>query len=217
LVHLESELLLLQDVMKDRLYPNALTSAKNVLRDDPGNRFALNAAADASVGLRDFDACKRYGRELLTRYPEFVPGVVTQGRVAVALGDYRSAESFFRAGLEKNPGEPVLVYSLALTLIAEKRSGEAQPLIVKALEVPGTDPSFRVLLSLCRAIAGDAAQAKSELSQAIANGYKDEQTLRQEPLLAPLRKIAGFDGCLAPLTAPRAETAGKAETPKKGS
>jgi arylsulfatase A-like enzyme len=197
MVHLESELLLLQDVMTQGRYREALVSAANVLRDDPGNRLALNSAADASAGLRDLDAAKRYGRELLSRYPEFVPGVVTQGRIEVARNDYKSAEAIFRAGLEKNPGEPILVYSLALALIAEKRAGEAQPLVEKALQASRPDPAFRVLFALCRATAGDAGGAKAALEQALADGYTNIATLRTEPLLAPLRKIPGFEEALA--------------------
>jgi arylsulfatase A-like enzyme len=198
MAHLESELLLLQDVMTQGRYREALISARNILHADPGNRLALSSAADASAELRDLDGAKRYGRELLTRYPEFVPGIVTQGRIEVARRDYKSAEAIFRAGLENNPGEPVLVYSLALALIAEKRAGEARPLVDKALEAPRPDPAFLVLSAACRAIAGDGAGAKTALEQAIAAGYKDVATLRTEPLLAPLRKIPGFEEALTP-------------------
>jgi len=196
--HLESELLLLQDLMTQGRYREALISTANILRADPGNRLALSSAADASAALRDFGASEQYGRDLLARYPEFVPGVVTQGRVKVAQNDYKAAEAIFGAGLEKSPDEPVLVYSLALTLIAEKRAAEAQPLIEKALTRESADPSFRVLLALCRAIAGDTAAAKTELTRAIASGYKGIDVLRGEPLLAPLRKIPGFEDAVAP-------------------
>jgi tetratricopeptide (TPR) repeat protein len=196
MAHLESELLLLQDDMLGARYREALVSAGNVLRDDPGNRLALNAAADASAELRDLEGAKRYSRELLARYPEFVPGVVTQGRIEVAEKNYKSAEAIFRSGLEKNPGAPVLVYSLALALIAQKRPIEALPLVEKALEAPRPEPSFRVLLAVCRAATGDGAGAKTALEQAIAAGYTNVETLRTEPLLAPLRRIPGFEQAL---------------------
>jgi arylsulfatase A-like enzyme/Flp pilus assembly protein TadD len=196
MAHLESELLLLQDDMLDHRYREALVSAGNILRDDPGNRLALNGAADASAELRDLEGAKRYGRELLARYPEFVPGVVTQGRIEVAEKDYKSAESIFRSGLEKSPGAPVLVYSLAMTLIAQKRPGEARPLVDKALQAPRPDPAFFVLLAVCRAATGDGAGAKTALEQAIAAGYTNVDTLRTEPLLAPLRRIPGFEQAL---------------------
>jgi hypothetical protein len=47
-------------------------------------------------------------------------------------------------------------------------------------------------------MAGDEAGAKTALEQAIATGYKDVSTLRTEPLLAPLRKIPGFEEALTP-------------------
>ena len=192
MVHLEGELLLLQDVMDQKLFRDALNAAKNILRDDPENRLALNSATMCSANLRDYEAAKRYANELVARYPEFVPGVTILGRIHVALNDYKSAEAIFRAGLEKSPGEPVLVYSLALALIAEKRSGEAQPLVEKALAAKSPDPSFHVLLAVCRAMAHDTAGAKAALTDAVKSGYKDQETLRNEPLLAPLRELPGF-------------------------
>jgi arylsulfatase A-like enzyme/Flp pilus assembly protein TadD len=197
MAHLESELLLLQDMMLQRLWNDAMRSAVNVLHDDPTNRFALNAAADASAGLRDFPSAKRYGRELLDRYPEFTPGWLAQGRIEVAQKNYPAAEAFFRKGLEHVPDEPSLVYSLALCLLAEHRAHDARPLIEKAVAVPGTDPSFRVLLALNLAMEGDADGATKALAQAIAAGYKNVTTLKEEPLLAPLRKTPGFAETIA--------------------
>jgi len=197
MVHLESELLLLQDEMMQDLSRQALQSTANILRDDPGNRLALSSAADASFRLSDFPAAKRYGQELLRRYPEFAPGWLTQGRIDVARKDYRSAEVFFRKGLEKSPDEASLAYSLALCLLAENRAREARPIIEEALAVPGADPSFRVILALSLALEGDAAGAGKELAQALAEGYSSVVTLQEEPLLAPLRKLPGFAQTIA--------------------
>jgi arylsulfatase A-like enzyme len=97
--HLESELLLLQDMMEQRRYRDVLVSAANVLKDDPGNRLVLGGAAESSASTRDFATAERYGIELATRYPEYVPGVVTLGRIYVGEAKYGEAEKVFRTGL----------------------------------------------------------------------------------------------------------------------
>jgi TolA-binding protein len=196
LVHLESELLLLQDLMTQRKFRPAMLAIPGILKADPGNRLALNDAADASAALGDFAGAEKFAREVISRYPEYLPAAVTLGRVQVAKKDYRAAESVFREGLVRFPDEPILVYSLALTLIAEKRHGDAEPLVLKALSAKNPDPGFHVLHAVCRAAAGDLPAAKTALVKAIESGYSRLPTLRTEPLLAPIREIPGFEDIL---------------------
>ena len=197
LVHLESELLLLQDLMTQRQFSRALLAIPGILKGDPGNRLALNDAADSSAALGDLAAAEKYARDVITRYPEYLPAVVTLGRVQVAKKDYRAAETVFRDGLVRFPDEPILVYSLALSLVAENRPGDAEPLVVKALSSKNPDPGFYVLHAVCRATAGDLPAARTALEKAIEAGYSGLSTLRTEPLLAPIRNIPGFEDVLA--------------------
>jgi len=198
LVHLESELLLLQDLMAQRQLARAMLAIPDILRADPGNRLALHDAAEASAGLGDFASAETYARELIKRYPEFLPAVVTLGRVQVAKKDYKGAETVFRDGLLRFPDEPILLYSVALSLIARGRAADAEPLTVKALAGTHPDPAFHVLLAVCRASASDFAGAKKALEQALAGGYQNTAGLRIEPLFAPLRSIPGFEAILVP-------------------
>jgi arylsulfatase A-like enzyme len=198
LVHLESELLLLQDLMARGQFRQAMLAIPNILKNDPGNRLVLQDAADASAVLGDFAEAERYARAVIAQYPEFLPAVVTLGRIQVAKKDYKAAETVFRSGLGQFPDEPILVYSLALTMIAQGRNADAEPVIVKALAGKNPDPGFHVLHAVCRATAGDMAAAKKDLEQAIAGGYKNVDSLRNEPLLAPLRGIPGFAEIIAP-------------------
>ncbi|HEX4825667.1 MAG TPA: sulfatase-like hydrolase/transferase [Candidatus Polarisedimenticolaceae bacterium] len=198
LVHLESELLLIQDFMTQRDYAHAMLAIPGVLANDPDNRLALQSAADASAGLRNFDDAERYARKTIEKYPESLPARVTLGRTYVARKDYPGAEKAFREGLEKFPDEPILVYSLALTLIAEKRPRDAEPIVLAALGRKNPDPGFHVLHALCRAMAKDDAAAKAALEKAMAAGYTNVDRLRSEPLMAPLKAIPGFDETIAP-------------------
>ncbi len=198
LVHLESELLLLQDIMLARQFDRAMLAIPGILKADPGNRLALHDAAEASAGLGDFAESEKYAREVIKRYPEFFPAVVTLGRVRVAKKDYRGAETVFREGLARFPDEPILLYSVALSLIAQARPADAEPLVVKALAGKKPDPGFQVLLAVCRASASDLPGAKKALEAAIAGGYGNAAALRSEPLFAPLRTIPDFETIIAP-------------------
>jgi arylsulfatase A-like enzyme len=196
MVHLESELLLVQDLMTEHQYQRAMMALPEILAADPGNRLGLEHAAEACSALQRLDDAERYAREAIRRYPEYLPPLVTLGRLQVAKKDYRAAESVFRDGLARFHDEPILVYSLALTLVAEHRSVEAEPLVTAALAKPKPDPGFHVLHALCRAIAGDPSGAKAALGQAIASGYSNLLSLRTEPLMAPLRSIPGFEDAI---------------------
>ena len=198
LAHLESELLHLQGLMTQRDFANAILAVPSILHADPGNRLTLNAAAEAAANLGDFPGAERYAKETMARYPEYLPAVVTLGRVQVAKKDFHAAETVFRDGLTRFPDEPILVYSLALSLVAQGRAGDAEPLVVKALAGKSPDPGFHVLHALCRATAKDYPAAKRALQQAIAGGYQQMDALRREPLLAPLRDMPGFEEALVP-------------------
>jgi arylsulfatase A-like enzyme len=198
LVRLESELLLVQDLMGKRQYTAVMQAVPGLLAADPGNRLVLHDAADASAGLRDFPAAEAYARETISRYPEYVPAVVTLGRVLVAQKRYKDAEAVFREGLTHSADEPILLYSLAMSLIAEGRVPDAEPVVAKALAAKSPEPAFHVLQALCRVKAGDPAAAKTALTQAIAGGYAQATTLRTEPLFAPLRGIPGFEEIISP-------------------
>jgi arylsulfatase A-like enzyme len=197
LVHLESELLLLQDLMLSRQYSEALQAIPEILKEDPGNRLALHDAAEASLGVGDPESAEKYAREVIKRYPEFFPAIVTLGRVQVAKKNYREAEELFRDGLRKFPDEPILVYSVALSLIAQGKAKDAEPLAVKALSEKNPDPAFRIVQAVCRAAAADYPGAKKALEEAIAAGYPNTAELRREPLFAPLKQIPDFEAILA--------------------
>jgi arylsulfatase A-like enzyme len=198
LVHLESELLLVQDLMDGRQFQRAMLAIPGILKSDPANRIALQSAAEASAHLRDFDQAERYARDVIARYPEYLPAAVTLGRIQVAKKNHPEAEKVFRDGLTRFPDEPVLVYSLAMALVSENRPADAEPLVTRALAGKNPDPGFHVLHALCRASASDLPGAKAALAKAIAGGYPYLDTLRREPIMAPLRAIPDFEETIAP-------------------
>ncbi len=194
MVHLEAEILFGQELMDRGEFVEALESWLRVLKDDPGNRFALLRASNAAGRVGKLDEATRYAEELERRYPEFKFGTMALGDLWVAREDYGRAESTFRAGLARHPDDPALAYKLALAMIAQGRIREAAATLDAALPKakPEQQPGFQVARALCRSQLGDEVGARDTLRDAIAKGYRDRETLEKEPLLAPLRAVPGF-------------------------
>jgi tetratricopeptide (TPR) repeat protein len=195
-IHLEGELLQLRDLVGGKTWPEALATARRILEDDPGNRFALYNGAFAATQLPDMKAGRALAAECVRRYPEFKDGVVLAAQLEIRERRYDAAIDLLRLGLQKNPGDPELGYPLAASLISSGKMEQARPLVDAALEAKDADPSFYVLRALSRARSGDPAGAMEALRDAFAHGYRDLETLRSEPTLAPLRAVRGFDAAL---------------------
>jgi len=195
LVHLEGTVSLGRGLMGSRSYEEALRVWQIVLAEDPGNRYALHAAAVAASRLGRLDLAQQYTEELTRRYPEYLPAWVGLGELRVAKRDFKGAVEVFREGLRHHPEAPALSYRLGLALLASGDPGEAVRVIEAAIAKGPKEeelPSFLVVRALCRARLGDPAGARQALQDAIAKGYRDREVLEKEPLLAPLRAVPGF-------------------------
>jgi arylsulfatase A-like enzyme len=201
MVHLEGDLFLLRDLMLAGDHAGALVSAANVLAADPRNRFALHQAASAYHGMGNIREAMPLVDRLIELYPEFTPGPLLKSEMLAAREDFVAAEKVLREGLDHAPGDPVLLHPLALTLLAEDRAREALATAEAALAKPNAPPALIVVRAAALAATGDAAGAESALREAISKGYDDAEVLRTEPLLAPLRAIAGFEEIVSAIPA----------------
>jgi len=195
-IHLEGEILQLRDLVGGEAWPEALTTARRILADDPGNRFCLYKGALAATQVPDLPAARALAGACVKRYPEFKEGVVLAAQIEIREGHLPAAIDLLRQGLEKHPGDPELAYPLAVALLTAGRGSEATPLVDEALAEKEPLPSFYVLRALMQARKKDQAAAMASLRDAFAHGYRDLETLRTEPALAPLRQLPGFDVAL---------------------
>ncbi|HJQ97915.1 MAG TPA: sulfatase-like hydrolase/transferase [Candidatus Polarisedimenticolaceae bacterium] len=196
-IHLEAEILQLRDLADSKAWPEALASAKRILADDPGNRFCLYKGAVAATQIPDLGAARELATTCATKYPEFKDGVLLAAQVEIKAGRLEAAIDLLRKGVAAHPKDPELTYPLAAGLISDGRASEAAPLIEEALAASDPPPAFYVLRALSRSKAGDPAGAMQALRDAFAHGYRDLATLRTEPALASLRKVAGFEQALS--------------------
>jgi Tfp pilus assembly protein PilF len=90
------------------------------------------------------------------------------GVALLAEGKYAEAEQEFRAGLADNPGAPMLVMNLALTLRFQRRDGEAAELFELALDHPTTLRMAAHQLAQLRLESGEIAEAEALIQRALA-------------------------------------------------
>jgi hypothetical protein len=200
-IHLEGELLQLRDLSAEKEWAAALEAARRVLADDPGNRFALYHGALAASRRDDLATARSLATACTTRYPDFTSGWVLAAEIEIAAKDLGRAVALLREALARTPSDPKLGYMLAVALVAARQPAEATRLVDAALQAPGADPSYFVVRGLIRARAGDEQGAMAALRDAFARGYRDLETLRTEPLLAPLRSLPGFRDAVAAVAA----------------
>jgi len=193
LIHLEGDVFLARDLYHERRYDDALDVYDRILAEDPDNRHALQGAASSAVAAGRPDVAEARARRNLDLYPEFVPSRLLLADLAVSRADYAGAESLLREGLTRSSGDPALRYKLALALYAQDRADEALTVLDDGIAAGTDSPSYRLARAACLAKAGRGDEALDELREAIAKGYRDVEVLRQEPLLAPLRRLHGFD------------------------
>jgi arylsulfatase A-like enzyme/Tfp pilus assembly protein PilF len=203
LIHLESSFNYAGMLDRRGAHRESMPIWRNVLEADPDNRHALHNAARASMRLGMIGDALGYVGRLLEIYPEFQPGWVTLGEIHVSAGKYGDAAKAFREGLEQHPGESALTYRLAAALLAQGKVREAEEQALQALgrEMDDAAASFRVILAVCQADRGEPELARESLQRAIREGYAKRGVLEEEPLVAPLRKVPGFEEIVATIPA----------------
>jgi len=202
LIHLEIEAFAARDQMAARDYDGALQRIDRILVEDPTNRYALAMAAQMALRMGDYDRALEVTARTLELYPEHIPSRLVRGEVFILEGDLERAAETFRAGLEYSPEDAGLVYRLAASLYGLDRIDEVREIIDPVIDDPANRfPWFRVLRAACRAKRADPSGALEDLRIAIENGYRDRETLETEPVLEPLRAVAGFEDVVGTIPA----------------
>ncbi len=196
MIRLEGDIVRGRELMLMRDFPGALAVWGGILKVDAGNQTALLNAAVAAARLGRLGEALRFGRELVDRYPESLPGAVLLGEIHVLRKDLGSAVDTFRAGLTRHPGDVGLTHRLSVALLASDRVQEASREIEAALGRGAPEPALLVGRALCRARSGNPEGALEALREAISRGYRDREVLEKEPIVAPLRALPGFQSLL---------------------
>jgi arylsulfatase A-like enzyme len=147
-IHLEPITFEARSRMTSSDFAGALDSARAVLSEDPGNRYALHLATSAAGRVGKFEEAHRFAAELTKRYPEYVPGQVAEGDLYVHDKDFARAAEVFRRGLGVSPKAAPLRYRLALSLLSSGETAEASRIVEEALADKTEEAHFLVVRAL---------------------------------------------------------------------
>jgi tetratricopeptide (TPR) repeat protein len=146
-------------------------------RDQRASAMIDPAAADLLEKLESLGYIAAAGGE-----SESVTARNNAGVALLAEGKFAEAEQEFRAGLEANPGTPMLQVNLGLALKMQGRPEEAVALFEEAMEHPSTLRMAGHTLAQMRMEAGDLEGAERPV----------RSILEQEPGAAAVRNTLGL-------------------------
>lgn len=105
----------------------------------------------------------------LERNPMLAEAYAARGFQALARRDSRrfvSADAMFRFALEIEPDNVYALLGAALSLLAQRRAEEAEPLLLRALEKDPNAPDIRAALALSYSLRGDGPKVTALLAEA---------------------------------------------------
>jgi tetratricopeptide (TPR) repeat protein len=153
----------------------AIAEFDGALALDPGFAPALSNRATSLVALARLNEARRdFEAALALDEGNFV---ALGGMAALALqrGDAAEAAALARRVLDRAPGFPDALMTLAGAEIAEGRSGSAEARLIALLADPGLPPLER---ALAHGLLGDALDAQRRFADAFA-AYREGNRLRQ--------------------------------------
>jgi tetratricopeptide (TPR) repeat protein len=94
----------------------------------------------------------------------------------------------FSNAIKKDPTYATAYSNRAVAYMMQKKYNLALADLTKAKELTPSDPTIRYNLASCHSLMGNVDLGFVELDAALANGFKDYNSLRKDPDIANLRK-----------------------------
>jgi len=131
---------------------------------DAQNFNAERPEAQANLGglyldRRQFNEAEAAFRKAIVIDPKFVAASISLADLLRRQGDESAAATVLQQSLAANPGSGPLLHALGLSLIRQKRSEEAMPLLVEAAQASPEEPRFSYVLAVALHDSGQIAKA----------------------------------------------------------
>jgi len=111
-----------------------------------------------------------------------------QGIQYAARRDYDNAVNEFSLAIQKHPRYAAAYANRAVAYMQQKKFNLAMDDLKKAVEIDPKDPNVHYNLACWYSLQRQFDRAFVSLDAALAHGFRDYETLRQDPQLAELRK-----------------------------
>lgn len=196
LVHLEIEILNVQNGVLDRRWDEVIRSGEFVLRSDPKNRLVLFYMARAHFEAgRPKDALP-FAETLAHTYTDFDQGHDLLGLVWRAMGERRKVVEAYQAGAQFVPDSPMLRFRFFLALFDDGQGAKACQEIPQAISRWAEAPIFLLLRARCETLDGSTEAAVSTLREVRKLGLDPRPFVEEE---ADFRRIVGLPSYTAML------------------
>jgi predicted CXXCH cytochrome family protein len=116
-------------------------------------------------------------RKAIAIDPTFIAASISLADLVRTQGNEGAAETILRESLARHPGSGPLLHALALSLIRQKRTSEAMPLLAEAAEKSPDEPRFSYVWAVALHDGGMPAKAIAVLRNALARHPYDRDLL----------------------------------------
>jgi Flp pilus assembly protein TadD len=107
----------------------------------------------------------------------FVAASVSLADLERTAGNERGAEDILRAAIAANSASGPVQHALGLSLIRQKRTAEAMPLLAEAVQNAPEDPRFGYVYAIALHSTGEAGRAREVLLNTLARHPYDRDSL----------------------------------------
>jgi tetratricopeptide (TPR) repeat protein len=130
---------------------------------------------------------------LTTKFPDYYYGFIKLGYYDLTIRNQAEAEKAFRRALFLNPNAPQALIHLGNICLESGRVAEAQVMFQKYYENGGNYPELQYNLARSDAISKNPENALKHLEEAVKVGYRNLQAIKDNPELASVRGLPGFN------------------------
>lgn len=206
-------------LMARKMYPEAISSYEQLVKQDPKNAVLLNKTGVPCEILKQYGCAEKYFKKSIKADKNYASPVNNLGTVEYAKEHYKNAIKWYEKSLQLHMDAPATVYmNLGYAYFADKQYPEAMSAFQQAITIdpmvfqrPGsfgsvveerftTDPGlFYFFVARTYAQMGDAERAAHYLKMARDDGYKKYDSAKTDPAFSKVIKDPQVQQVFAPV------------------
>lgn len=146
--------------------------ARDIVPTDPR---VSNLLGTALLQAKTYAPAREEFQRMQALQPEALEPRLGLARIAIRVGDYELATTYFREVLSRDPGNPQSLYNLGLIRYRGGDYAEARDLLGRLLEQIPNHPEAHYVLGLTFMRLGDNARAEEELRRTLSLAPENSQ------------------------------------------
>ena len=167
----------------------ALDDFSNAIElDEKNTEYYLNRASLLAKG-KEYDKAQLDYAAAVKLNPRGTEAYAGRGMIFLENGDLSSALADFEKVLERDPRNTAALYSMGIAFKRQKRSDKALEAFNMLLKIDPRYAAASYQIAGIYARSGKIDAACVWLEEAVSNGFRDRETMENDPDLASMRKV----------------------------